>query len=449
MLKNVVMKVSAFVFLVVCLVISFVLLPIVTAAAAGEVIIDEDISKAAGSLEIPAGTTVNGDVTLNLGELVVLGIINGDVKSNMGRVEIIGDVNGNVETNMGQIVISGNVGGNVRTRMGEIVVDGSVAGNINTDLGASSIDGTVGGDIRSGLGELKINGAVGGDITSKGGSVVVNGIVEGDVLVDHGVVELGPQAVVSGKVRVERGRVVKAETSVVGSIEIGEELSPAQIADGALDGTPEQGYHFDGVDRDFGDRIAEGVERAVYNALRRAGISPHTFRINEWTFSPFPLFGFHGSVARGVVNMLIMFALAALTITLFPRQVKAAGEAIPAKPGPVIGWGILAAVLAVPLMVLLAITIIGIPLIIVEIVFLAVAALLGYSGLASLLGEKVIGAASSRPVNQLGALAIGVLIIGLIAMVPLLGALVSLAVFVLAVGAALVTRFGSAAVNGE
>jgi len=75
---------------------------------------------------------------------------------------------------------------------------------------------------------------------------------------------------------------------------------------------------------------------------------------------------------------------------------------------------------------------------------LALAALLGYTGIALLVGEKVVATASSRTVNPLGAIAIGVLILGLVAMIPFFGWLVSIAIYVLALGAAFTTRFGSA-----
>jgi hypothetical protein len=407
--------------------------------AAAEVVINEDINKAAGNLEIPVGTIVNGDVTLNLGELTVNGMINGNVSSNMGQVTVNGDVNGNVEANMGQVLINGNVAGDVQARMGEVIVDGSVGGNLSADLGTLRVGGSVGGDVGSGFGELLINGAVAGDVTSRGGKVTINGIVEGDVILDQGVVELGPQAVVTGRVYVARGTVNTTGTTITGSIEIGEEVSGSEL-DSRETGN---GYYFEGVDRNFGERIAERIIDSVNNVFRGTRFMPHMGRARDWPFFPFPASGFYGNAARGVINMLIMFALAALTHTLFPRQVKAAGSAVTTKTGPVIGWGILAAVLAVPLMILLAITIIGIPLIIVVIIALAAATILGYTGIASLVGNKVIGSSQQRQANQLGAIALGVLLIGLIGMIPLLGGLVSLAVYILAVGAALATRFGA------
>lgn len=416
---------------------AFLLTTAIPAPARAETVLNEDINKMAGDLEIPRGTTVNGDVTLNVGDLTVLGIVNGNINNNMGQVKIGGDVNGDLETNMGQVVITGNVSGNVKTRMGEVIIDGSLGGNLYSDLGPATIGGSVGGDIVSGFGEMLINGVVAGNVHSRGGKVIVNGAVEGDVTLDQGVIELGPNALVSGRVYVARGIVDKAASAAVGSVEIGEELSPAEIQTGETD----QGYRFDGVDDSFVDTIVDRIVWEVNRGMRSVGIAPGTSR--DWSFYRYSFPGFYGSMARNVINMLILFALAALTYTLFPKQTRAAGNAVMEKTGPAIGWGILATVLAVPLMILLAITIIGIPLIIVEMIFLAAATILGYCGLVLIIGERVVGTASSKQVNPLGAIAIGVLIVGLIGMIPFIGALVSLAIFILAVGTTLVTRFGS------
>lgn len=420
------------------IVIIVALLSVGSAGAVEEVIINEHINKAAGSLEIPGNTQVNGDVTLNLGELTVLGVINGNVSSNMGQVNIIGDVNGDVEANMGQIVISGNVGGDVRARMGEVIVDGSVGGDILADLGAVSVSGTIGGNIDSGFGELLINGAVAGDVKSKGGNIVITGIVEGDVILEQGLVELGPQAVVSGRIYVGRGMVKKAETAIAGSLEIGEELSVTELQEGESG----KGYRFDGVDGDFPSGLVEMVINSVETAFRDVETIPHMFRTRNWPYTPLPFWGVYGNAARGMINILIMFALTALTFTLFPGHVRAAGNAVSTKIGPVIGWGLLASFLAIPLMVLLAITIIGIPLIIIEIIVLAAAVILGYAGIANMVGDRIIAVASAKKANPLGAIAVGVLVIGLIRMIPFLGLLVSLVVYIFAIGAALVTRFG-------
>lgn len=402
------------------------LLPSGMAIAENEIVLNEDINKAAGNLVINRNTVVNGNVNLNLGELVVDGVVNGDVSSNMAQVMINGDVNGNVETNMGQIVVDGNVSGDVRSRMGEIAINGSV-----------------GGDVGSGFGELLISGAIAGSVYSKGGNINITGIVDGDVTLGQGLVEIGPQGVINGRLYVERGLIKKADTAQIGAVEIKEELTASELQEGRDD----RGYRFDGVNGNFVGKVIDRADRSVDIAFRNFSFTPDMMRIKEWTAYPFPPGGLFGDIARGIITMLIMFALAALTYTLFPTQVKAAGDAVATKSGPVIGWGLLVALLAIPFMVLLAITIIGIPLIIVVIIVLALAALLGYTGIAMLVGEKIVRAASNRPVSPLGAVVIGILVLGLVTMVPVLGWLVSMALWILALGAALMSRGGLAKPN--
>lgn len=418
------------------LLLCLALLLLAGAAFADEDLVEGDINKAAGSLEIPRGTTVNGNVTVNMGEVEILGTVNGNVESNMGQVTVHGEVNGNVEANMGQVLILGSVSGDVAARLGEVIVEGAAGGNVKAELGEVKIRGTVAGNVDSGLGELRIPGEVLGNVTSQGKSVIITGKVRGNVDLYRGIVELGPESEIGGRVHVEQGLVKISEGARTGAVDVEKELSEAEID--RMFGS--RGYHFRGFD-DFegvGD-ILENVFESIGRAFSNIKMTP-----GDWRFFPSGIsFGWPGHVARGLLNMVVIFALAALTFSLFPRHVQSAGHIIFDRPGPVLGWGLLALVLAIPLLILLAITIIGIPLIFVEILALAIAGILGYTALSRIVGEKVVGAASSGTVNPLGAIALGVLILGAVSMVPWLGSLFSLLLFVLAVGAALATRFGT------
>lgn len=418
------------------LLLCLALLLIAGGAAAGEDVIDGDINKAAGSLEIPFGRTVNGNVTVNMGEVEILGTVNGNVDSNMGQITVHGEVNGNVEANMGQVLILGSVSGDVAARMGEVIVDGAVGGNVKAELGEVKIRGTVAGNVDVGLGELRIPGEVLGNVTSQGKSLIITGRVGGNVDLYRGIVELGPESEIGGRVHVERGMARISEGAHAGAVDVDEELAEAEID--RVFGS--RGYRFRGLDgfEGAGD-ILENVFESIGRAFSNIKLLPGGWR------GSFPgiSFGWSGHVARGLLNMVVIFALAALTFSLFPRHVQSTGRIIFDQPGTVIGWGLLALVLAVPLLVLLAITIIGIPLIFVEILALALAGILGYTALSGIVGEKIIGAASPGTANSLGAIALGVLVLGAISMVPWLGSLFSLLLFVLAVGASLATRFGT------
>ncbi len=402
-------------------------------------IIDEDIDQAAGSITISEGTAVNGNVTLNMGDIEVNGVVNGDVKNNMGRIVINGDVHGDVSTDMGQLEVNGNVSGDVRTRMGDVIINGSVAGNLYGDLGKLQVDGTVGGDVESGFGELRIDGVVGGNVSSKGGNITINGLVEGDVTLGRGQVELGPDGSVDGHIYVDRGLIKKADSAFVGSMEIGEELTRAELREEMKDD-----YLVERPRERMGERIADQVITRVNDIMRRISFLPQIGPGRDWQLFPTLFVGFYSNVARSMLNMLILFAFAALTHSLFPRQVKAAGDAISINAGPVIGWGLLTTILAVPVMVMLGLSIIGIPLILFVLMALAVAAVLGYAALTGLVGERLTYVASpSANINPLGAIAIGVLVIGLISMIPVIGWFVSWLIYAVAIGATLVTRFGT------
>lgn len=411
-----------------------VLLLLAGTAAARENIIEGDISKGAGDLEVPRGTTVNGNVTLNAGQIEILGTVNGNVDSNMGRVTVHGKVNGDVEANMGQVLVVGDVGGDVVARMGEVIVEGAVGGDVKAELGSIRIRGTVAGDVDSGLGELRVSGEVLGNVTSRGKNVILSGTVRGDVTLTRGIVDLGPGSEIGGRVHVEQGMVRSAEGSRAGSILVDEELSEAEIDERFSSG------EFHGFDGLLGTIIGS-ISRAAgkINLWPRISIYQKGWRISPRS----SLLGWSGHVARGLLNMVVLFALAALTFSLFPGHVRNTGQILSARPGSAVGWGLLAVLLAVPLALLLAITLIGIPLIVVEMLALALAGILGYTAISQLVGEKVAGAASAGPVNPLGAIALGVLILGAISMIPLVGFLLMLLLFVLAVGASLATRFGT------
>lgn len=148
-----------------------------------------------------------------------------------------------------------------------------------------------------------------------------------------------------------------------------------------------------------------------------------------------PLINWYWILAANLFFIAIFYTLAVLLFKLFPHHIKSVGQAITQDLRLVLGRGLLATILMVPMMVLLAITIIGIPLIIF---LFGAAGIMGYTAIAQIVGEKVLG-----DTNPIVTLTLGVLFVGLMTMVPVLGWLLSLLLFIVAVGAVLTTRFGT------
>lgn len=426
------MKKSAAVLAVSALIIAF------TAATvcAGENISQGDITKIAGNLEIPADTLVNGDVTVKMGETVVRGFVNGNVTANMGRVVIYGDVNGNVEANMGEVVINGKVAGDVNANLGRVDVEGFIGGSLSSDLGDVHIGGTVSGDVEMGLGNLHVPGEVQGSIFSRGKTVSVTGSVGGDIILSRGIVELGARSDVAGEVYVEKGLVKAEEGARTGSILVVEELTEAEV-DRLF---RQDGFRF-GVLEEFFSSLSDGISSFVKKI-------PFVYPRNLdqiLKHLPFSFLHWPGHFAQGLYNMIIALALAVLTFTFFPQQVKVTAGSLTGKTGAALGYGALTALLMLPLSIALTLTIIGIPLLFAVFLLLILVTILGYTAIAHIIGEKVLQVSSNTEYNPLAAIALGVLLLGILTMVPLLGSLVSLALFIMAVGGVLASRFGRGA----
>lgn len=399
-----------------------------------------EITRSAGSLNVPRGTIVDGNVSLGAGELTVNGIVNGDVYGNLGQVNIYGIVNGNVELNSGQLVVTGNVTGNVTLHLGEVVVDGNVGGDLDSGLGSAVIAGSVAGDVNSVAGTMQIAGTVGGNVTATDKSrIVIEGEVGGDVTLSRGLVELGPRAVVNGRVFVEQGLVKPAEGAVASSYEVVNQLTEAEVDRMLRSGE---------VTVDDNEAIITHLVFTFRQLVSGIRFIPEIRIPDGWRLFPFFRYGpWHPF--RILFNMAVLFALAALTRVLFPKQVRSAEHTVERKTAAAFGWGLLAVILAVPLAIFLVITIIGIPLILVEFLLLALAGILGYTALVGLIGKKTITAGSSRKVNPILAIAVGVVLLSLVTMIPVLGALLGFGIFILVVGAAVASRFGTAKITGD
>jgi len=131
-------------------------------------------------------------------------------------------------------------------------------------------------------------------------------------------------------------------------------------------------------------------------------------------------------IARGIsfLASLAFLALALLIVSLIPRTVgiiSATMERDLLKAG---GWGLLGVLLTAPLAFLLALSIVGIPLILLEIIFVISAAILGYVAAAQLLGKKVTHALKRPNQPIVWETLWGLILLWVIGWIPFLGWLV-------------------------
>jgi cytoskeletal protein CcmA (bactofilin family) len=265
-------------------------------------------------------------------------------------------------------------------------------------------------DLQVFAGSVVVRGTVDGDVEAVAGSVRIEGTVTGDVNAAGGTVTIAEGAVVDGSVNAGAGDVVVAGT-VAGDANVGGEtvrlLDTAEIGgDLTYDGE---------LVREEGAVVGGSV------AVAQSGVE-----VTPVDFGPLaPVVQFYGLLAS-----LLFAAVLLLVLPGTADRVAATALAEPLRAG---GAGLLTFV-AVPLvLVLFAITIVGIPITVVGAVLFAVVAWVAtvYGRLA--LGNWLLAFADVE--NRWAGLLVGFLVLFVLGFVPLVGGVADVLVLLLGLGA--------------
>jgi len=270
------------------------------------------------------------------------------------------------------------------TGAGDLEVRGLVENDVHSGFGDVFVsDGKVKGDIDAGFGDVKIEGLVEGDVHSGFGDVYVNAPVKGDVSVGRGDVELGPRASISGDLECESGEITGNEDAVQGDIMA-------------------RGMAFD-----FDESHGPGILGFV-----------------GWLFAA-----------------LAFAACAVLAAVVAPGPLGSAARTAEESPGRSFVYGLISLPAFFVLCVVLAVSVIGIPLLLLLVP--AYLALLFFGALvaAFFLGTRVLMITGRYRVGNALAAVVGALILAATTFVPVLGDLLLYALTLLGAGAVILTLF--------
>lgn len=250
---------------------------------------------------------------------------------------------------------------------------------------------------------LDENARVGKDVVVFGGSTRIAGQITGDVVVFGGSVTLEPTAVIGNNGIVWGGFIDKKEGAVVRG-----EIKRSAAMD-----------------------------------------SPRV----RWNWAPLGSAPFHngwfdevlGWFFKNLINTLALAALGALILVFLPTQLNQVASVAEKSALPSIGVGCLTWLIVPPLMILFAITCLGIPLTLVLAIAFVSAIVLGWVAISLIIGDKLLNALKAKNSVPILALVVGLIVLWLITSLPILGALIWLFVAALAVGAVVLTRFGTRA----
>jgi hypothetical protein len=276
------------------------------------------------------------------------------------------------------------------------------------------------------------------------------------------------QSVIGGSYTLAAGETLNADLSAIGAevtLEAGSRLNGHVTVIGGklnVDGAVSNGVHVYGGELVLGDQARiEGMVSTNWAAFNR---SPHAVvtgpvQVGSTTAIQFALpeasrvpVEYYARVAQpdnpiGVLPRSLGLALlAALLMLLLPRPLTRVQEAMVTHPwgSAVAGFG--AALAAVVALVLLAVTIIGIPLALVGAFLVYAAVLFGWVALGAYFG-KYLESYFKQTWSEVVRAAIGTFALAFVVLalgyLPLVGALVQFGLSLVALGAITLTRFGT------
>ena len=323
-------------------------------------------------------------IALLLVSLVVLAAVPGvaAAESRAGGTIVVGEgetINEDLEAFGGDIVVRGTVNGDVSAFGGNVRIEGEVTGDVNAFAGNVWISGDVGGSVESAGGNVYVQpeAEIGGNLEAAAGNVVVAGTVRGSAELAGGTVTLAESATIDGDVEygVESEEDFRNEGATVG-------------------GT---------VDR------AEDVDAGPWEGPQIPG----------WVFG---IYGFFVNLLLGAVLLLAL-----------PGFSAAVAGRVADDPLRTAGVGLLALVGIPVLLVLLVVSIVGIPIALVGALLLAL-----LLWVALVYGRFAIGAwllSLADVENRWLALVVGLLLFGIASRLPWVGGLIDFVVVLLGLGA--------------
>ena len=305
-----------------------------------------------------------------------------------GTVDVTGNVDGDVVAAGGTVTLSGPASGGILAAGGTVRITSAVGRSLRAAAaalagGSVTVDqaAQIGRDLVAIGGSVRVLGSVSRNAFLTGGDVIIGGTIQGDVEAQADRVTLLPSARIQGKLRYSADR-------------------PAEIQSGA--------------------QITGGIEQTPRPAAPRRYYRPFAFRF-----------------AGRVMEALWLLAIGFVALAVAPRGVPRVVERVRRQFGFSLLTGFILLVVVPVAALLVAFTIIGIPLSIVAVLLYLATLYPGQIFPAQWLGEWVmrsLGRGSGPPSPYL-AMTVGVVLFVIVVAVPFVGWLPRLVALLVGFGA--------------
>ncbi len=330
---------------------------------------------------VRVSTPVRDDLYAAGGTVDVTALIDGDLVAAGGTLTLAGPVTGGVLAAGGTVRLEGPVGRNVRAAAGALTLTAPVGTDAVLAGGSVMVErnARIARDLVASGGKVEVLGSVARNAFLNGGNVVIGGLVSGDVDVDADRLTVLSGARITGRLRYTTAR-------------------PAEIQSGA--------------------RIQGGTQQVGTRAARVHPLRPVTFR-------------FGGRI----LEALWLFVLGGIALAVFPRGTRRVTEYIGARIWLSLLAGFLILVAVPVAIVLVMVTIVGIPLGLVALLLYFATLYPAQVFSALWLGTTLLGRSRQPASSPYLGLLLGTIILAVLVGLPFIGWLFRLVALLLGFGA--------------
>ncbi len=335
------------------------------------------------------------------------------------------------------LVAADNLAANLYALVGDLDLAGPVSGDVFAAAARTVITAPVQGDLFIASGNVTVSGPVYGDVRVVGGTVTIGGEVMGDVAVAGGQVHLLPASRVDQDVLVLGGATI-VEGSIGGSLRA---ISDKLLINGQVAGPVNARVD----ELTLGEQavLSQGINYQSPQAMVRhvkAQVSGATVfnQLSSRLPASLALIG-----VWALFKFLTLLAFATFLYIILPRPVSTIVTTTLTHFGRSLGMGLIALILVPALVIILALTVVGLPLgfflICIYLALLIMASVFASLIFGALL-EKLIRRKNEYVLTWWGVLG-GTVALFIVSVVPVIGWLVGIIFFVAAFGGLAVTTY--------
>ncbi len=331
---------------------------------------------------------------------------------------------------------------NVYMAGADVKIETPIDGDLYAAAGRVIVQQRVSGDAVIVAGSIDLTGTIGDDLRAAGGVVSVAGRIAGEALIGGGSIAFGRNTEIFGHASLAGGDIAVAGRLYGGLkayakniVILGEIHGPVQLSGEQIE--------ILGSARILGDVSYTGRHKIrIDPGAQITGSVTHTPGAFEF---PHPKVHIPGLPALRPLLLLGLLAAGALLLALFPRFTAHALQTLNVSPLKSVGLGTAIFFSVPPVILLLTLTIIGIPIALMLAAFYGAALLIGYLVTAFFVGDRLLHTARPNFTPnfgwRIGTLATALLVLWLAYTLPFVGVFIILCALFAGLGAMVLQAF--------